>query len=290
METPETEYGLVNVDDLVRAKDHEEAFPYTDTTDCEGTIESYKKLKRIFPVVYILLKMEDKEVKAVIDGWKFVLFARAAGLKEIYACRLNVKPGDELVAAMVQLARTNHNSSMAIYWLIQKLWDKHYLGQGFRSDTTEEELDVPILVADGRRLNIYERIGLELNLTGNKVKQIRKAGMVNPLHLERVDLGKFSISQAYIKCLEEEKGIMPDVPSVKAPTYHTTATPTPVFAEPTTTADYTDNGEVETDTNDKQQPSSEKIDEASATAITVIEVRCPHCNELFKITHKNNSK
>lgn len=289
MKTPATSYGFVPVDEFIRAKDHEETFPYTDTTEFEGTNESYKKLKRIFPVVYVLLKLEGKDVKAVIDGWKYVLFAKANGISEIYACHLQIDDDRDIFSAMVQLQQTNHHSCYSLAHMIDKVLDKHWLGQGHRSDLEEKELDEPILTPDGRKLSIYQRIGLELNISGDKVKKIRKIKKVNSLHLERIDAGKFSLSQAYVKCLEEERGEMPDVPSVKAPTYHTTSTATPTFSEPTSTSDFTATEKAETTTN-SEQPAADEVTETSAPALTVIEVRCPHCQENFKITHKSNSK
>ncbi|MBL0309221.1 MAG: hypothetical protein IPP77_05955 [Bacteroidetes bacterium] len=257
-----TEYGLVNVDELTRAKDHETTFPYTDTTEFEGTNDSYKKFKRIFPVVYVIMNINDVPVKVVVDGWKYVVFARANGISEIYACELTVENQEDLIAIMIQLQRTNHQSYLALYYMIEALWEKHYLGKGYRSDLQENELDNPVEGADGKKETIYDRIGRELNLKPHKVKYLRKIGQVNKRQFIQMDSERPSLYKLYKACVSEQSGDAPALPAYKTPVYHSNATPVPVFTTPTPEANVVTHTSNSTGTNkvhaDSDQASSTK--------------------------------
>jgi len=304
--TLELKYKYVDVEELVRAKDHEEAFPYTDTSEYEGTIKSYEKHGRIFPVVYVSRYFTNHLQKHVIEGWKHILHARELGIKEVLCYEVSADTDEELIEIMVQLHKSNHESYAVLFWMIMKLWDKHHKGQGYRSDIKEEELDTPVAGKDGRRLNIYERIGLELNISGTKVKQIRKIGTVNPLHFERIEMGRFSLFQGYVECVRQEKGELVAVPKVKAPVYYTTTTQTPVFSEPSVTATPVFSSPVTTgakvlekSTTDtsliNESPTKQNAVSTTSSISSIISddvfvtltSTCPHCGE--EVTFKINT-
>lgn len=205
----------------------------------EGTLESFKEFDRVKPVYFIQKEIEGVKVKAIIDGYKYNCYAKQAGIEKIYACELSgFESDDELKLLMAQLQRNNHDSLIALFNMIQVLWPIYFKGPGYRSDLEEKELDEPTESKDGGKpLNIYERIGRQLNLSGNKVKHIRKVGLVNSLHFNRIETSRFTLYAAYLECVKEEKGEMPAAPAVKAPTFISTDTGVPAFSSPTTTAD-----------------------------------------------------
>ena len=229
-------YGYINPQEFQRDPEHAEYLPYEDSTEFESAVESFKKFDRLKPVYYIEVLIGGKRVKLVVDGWKYVMFAQKEGIEKIFACKLAIANNDDLVSILFQLQRTYHDSFMALYRMIQALWPKYFKGQGHRTDIKEEELDEVVLGPDGRRKNIYQLIGTELNLSGNKVKHIRKVGMVDPDHFERIEINKFSLYQAYLECIKEERGEEAPVPGVKPVHYITTSTGAPEFTTPTTTA------------------------------------------------------
>jgi hypothetical protein len=235
------EYGYVDPWEFERDKEHAAHLPYDDVTEFEGTTESYQKYDRIKPVYYVEFYDGEKLVKAVIDGWKFVVYARAQGIKKVFACKLNVGNNDDLLSIMLQLQRSNHDSYLALYYMIEALWPKYYLGQGYRSDLTNKEFEEDTENPKGKKPTIYQLIGRELNLKPHKVKYIRKIGKVNPRQFIQMDTERPSLYAIYNQCNNQEKGVMPEVPAVKPPTYHSTSTGAPVFTTPTTTADHFDN-------------------------------------------------
>lgn len=275
------EYGFEDNDVFEEDKGHSEHFPQEDDAEFEGTSESYKKYGRIKPVYYVEFEREGKIVKAVVDGWKYVCFAKANGIKKVYACKLCLGNNDDLLSIMLQLQRSNHDSCAALFAMIMALWPKYYKGPGFRSDMTDQQLSDITTEHDGKRLNIYQKIGRELNLSGNRVKHLRKIGLVCPLFFERIDVDRSSLYQAYLKCVDMEKGVMPEAPSVKMPTYFTNTTPVPQFSEPTTTDDNNPSynqdvntapvdstEDIDTDDNHEQHASSNSTEETYSTPVS----------------------
>ena len=291
-------YDYLSPWEFERDTEHAEHFKYDDAGEYEGTAESYRKFDRIKPVYYIEYLDGDKVVRAVIDGWKYVLFAREKGMEKIFACRLLVGNNDDLLSIMFQLQRSNYDSFMALYRMIQALWPKYYKGPGFRSDMTDTEIE-KVLLEDtgGRRMDIYRRIGIQLNLSGTRVKHILKVGKVNPLHFERIEIGRFTLFQAYQECVKEQNQQLPPVPTLKAPTYHTSSTPMPQFTKPDTTAgdvgvEYAEYTEVETDTGIPTTDADTGYDDipvGKVVAVTeeyfVVQGKCQHCGKetLLKI-------
>lgn len=287
-------YGYISPQEFQRDPGHAEHLPYDDSTEFESAVESFKKFDRLKPVYYIEVLIEGKRVKLVVDGWKYVLFAQKEGIEKIFACKLLIGNNDDLVSILFQLQRTYHDSFMALYRMIQALWPKYFKGQGHRSDIKEAELDEAVLGPDGRRLNIYQLIGIELNLSGDKVKHIRKVGMVDPDHFERIEMNRFSLYQAYLECVKEERGEEAPVPGVKPVNYISTHTGVPVFTAPTTTADITDGEYCEAEECSTGGETGVQKDAAEIPVGTVVEVteayiivkgRCQHCGKetLLKI-------
>jgi len=229
------EYDFLDPYIFERDKPHLKHLPYADDAEFEGTSESYRKFGRIKPIFYIQFERDGCIVRACLDGWKYLLYARANGIEKVYACKLSVGNNDDLLSIMFQLQRSNHDALMALYNMIMALWPKYFKGSGYRSDIREDELDIPTIGPDGKKLSIYQRIGLELNLSGNKVKFLRKVGTVNPLHFERIEISRFTLYAAYMECVKEQRGELQPVPAERPATYISTATPLPTFSEPSTT-------------------------------------------------------
>ncbi len=269
-----------------RGTEHGEMFRYKTIEEFENLQESYIKYDRFHPVYYEQREVEGKIVNAIIDGEKYHQFAIANNLEKVFACKITFEEEDDRLVVMAQLQRSCHDNYMALFNMIQALWQKHFKGQGYRSDITEDELNKATDSSDGKRLNIYDRIGKELFLTGNKVKHIRKVGMVNPLFFKQIEIEKFSLFQAYHECVKEEKGEMPEVPSVKAPVYHTTSTGTPVFSEPTTTADedFITQEPIAGSNGNNTQVESTKSDEEFVTVTST----CSHCGEEITLRINKN--
>jgi hypothetical protein len=281
------EYHYKDPREFERSPENEKMFPYKTIEEFEDLKESYAKFDRCHPIYYEERVVDDKVINAILDGGKYHQFSLDNNMEKVFACKLTFENEDDRIVLMAQLQRSCHDDYMALFHMIQALWPKHFKGQGYRSDITEKELEEGAIGVDGKRLNIYERIGKELFLTGNRVKHIRKIGLINSEHFERIEVSRFTLYQAYQECLKQEKGYLPEVPSVKAPVYYTTSTGTPVFSEPTTTAD----AEVVNDhdeTANSHNPMGEKpatTPESEELFVTVIST-CPHCGE--EITLKIN--
>ena len=288
-------YSYISPLEFQRDPEHAEHLRYEDTTEFESAVESFKKFDRLKPVYYIEVLIDGKRVKLVVDGWKYVLFAQKEGIERIFACKLAIGNNDDLISILFQLQRTYHDSFMALYRMIQALWPKYFKGQGHRSDINEEELDEAVLGPDGRRKNIYQLIGTELNLSGNKIKHIRKVGMVDPDHFERIEINRFSLYQAYLECVKEERGEEAPVPGVKPVNYITTSTGIPEFTSPTTTAgdnttvEYCEAEECSADTETDVQASASDIPVGIVVEVTddyvIVKGKCQHCGKqtLMKI-------
>lgn len=228
------EYQMISPNDLVRADEHNEAFSSPDEVEHEGTFASYEKYGRLNPVYYYERIEDGKTINACIDGWKAVVFAQKNGTEEISAYKLTVESAEDLVKIMIQLQGSDHGSYQSLFKMIQILWPIYYKGSGFRSDLQGKDTES----ADGgKRLNIYDRIGRDLHISGNKVKHLRKVGLVNPLYFERMEVDRCSLYGAYLNCKKEEKGEMSEVPTVKAPVYFSSTTAMPAFSKASTTAD-----------------------------------------------------
>lgn len=214
------EFGYIDPWQFERDKEHQEHLPYDDNKDFEATRKSYEKYGKAQPVQYVEYTDGDKIIKAVIDGWKYVVFARKAGLEKVLACKLNVGNVDDLLSLMLQLQISNHHTYIALFHMIQALWPKYCKGQGYRSDLSEEEYDKPVLGKDGKRLTINERVGQELNLKSHQVKYIRKIGMIDPQQFYQMDSERVALYKVYNECVSKAKGEKPKAPAARAPIHH----------------------------------------------------------------------
>lgn len=241
---------------LVRAEEHINAFQYPDKKDSEdpdekgseGIFDSYERYSRIKPVYFIERVIEGEKVNAVIDGWKFVEFAKSKNLDLIPACKLTIDNDLDVATIAIQLQNSKHNSYQERYKMIMNLWPFYYR-------KGKKNLEQPIeTTSDGKKLNIYDKIGRELFLSPTTVKHLHKIGEVNPLYFERLEKNKISLTAAYLACVGEEKNAEPGVPAVKAPVYVSSTTAVPVFSEssstdvpvaPVSETDTTENNETE---------------------------------------------
>lgn len=254
--TMEIEYKMIDPHDLERAQEHQDILVTDDAEITDAINQWFEDNGFLLPVYYVIREIDGHEVKVILDGWKKVLYAREKGIEKIQAVEIHAAE-EELTSIMVQLQRSGHNGLLALYHMAKALYPKHYRGQGYRSDLTYKELDKAEEGQDGRKLNIYERIGRDMGIrSGNKIKYILKVGKVNPLHFERIEISRFSLLQAFQECKKEEENFEPEVPKVKAPVYHTTTTPVPGFAKPDSTAgtfDYTSTSTAEVAPDEKTQ-------------------------------------
>ncbi len=289
------EYKMISPTDLTRADEHQKALPSNENEDCEGTIDSYKKYDRFHPVYFYVLLINGILVKKVIDGWKYVLFAIENKIDQIFACEITVDEPADVTEIMLLLQRSNHNSLLDLYNMIESLWPLYSKGQGYRSDLTDKELSVVISNPESEKpLNIYQQIGKLLCISGTQVKHIRKVGMVNMDYFERIESSRFSLYAAYLACKSEVEGVEPNVPSVKEPVYVSTATVTPVFSEQLSTSNQKVIPVYETALD--ENPSGSVLDQdvtatnAAPKPLTVT-VMCTNCHESFELTiDKNNMK
>jgi hypothetical protein len=209
------EYGMVEDPwSFERDPEHSEYLPYDNDATFEGIEESYRKYGKVFPVCYVEVLIDGMRKKFVVDGMKYVLHARKEGLKQVFACRLKVGNNDDLLSLLVQLQRSSHGSFQALFHMIMALWPKYYRGQGFRSDLqlTDEELNTHVLGPDGKRLTIYQRVGLAMNLAPSMVYMIRKIGLIIPRQLVEMEAGRTSPHKATCEAKRKEKGELPPAP------------------------------------------------------------------------------
>jgi hypothetical protein len=300
------DYHYISPWELTRAKEHIATLKYDDTTDFAGLTESYEKYDRFNPVYYVERDVEGELVKGVIEGWKYASYAQKVGKEQIFACKLDVENDEDLIMIMIQLQRTQHESLLALYYMIQALWPKHFKGPGYRSDIEEEGFDETEEIEErkeGRRPNIYERIGKVLYLSGTKVQHIRKVGMVNPLHFERIEIGRFSLLQAYQECVKEEKGWEQPAPAVKTPVYHSASTEEPVDTAPNSTPGTDANNQSDQPTEEDDMPTgtgkttgnNREIPEGSTASVAdeyiIVRGKCQCCNtETFMKIYKKDTK
>ena len=213
----EIEYKMIDPHDFERAQEHLDTLVTDDAEITDAINQWFEDNGFLLPVYYVIREIDGREVKVIIDGWKKVLYAREKGIEKIQAVEIQAAE-EELTSIMVQLQRSGHNGLLALYHMAKALYPKHYRGQGYRSDLTYKELDKATEGQDGRKLNIYERIGRDMGIkSGNKIKHILKVGDINPLHFERIEISRFSLLQAFQECKKEEENYEPEVPKVKAP-------------------------------------------------------------------------
>lgn len=222
------DYGLIDTDECFRSEEHTAMFNYSEEEEAEGTIESYIRFGRLKPVVGIIRMVNGKPLCALIDGNLYHEYAKAKGIKRLFACIITVNDQDDITKIMAQLQFSNHNSYMALFLIIQNLWPLFYKGQGYRSDLNDDQFDEQKTNSDGtRRPNIYEKIGKEIGLSGNSVKFIRKVGMVNSSHFKQIETTRHNLYAAYMACKNEVAGTEPAPPKPKAPTFIRTSTNNP---------------------------------------------------------------
>jgi hypothetical protein len=243
------ERGYVPREEFQRDPEHVAHMPDRDDNDFDDTEESYKKYGKLQPLYYIEFIRDGKRIKSVIDGWKFVRFAKRNGIDKIFAYKLNIGNNDDLLSIMALLQRSNHSDMMALYRLCEALWPKYFRGQGYRSDMADDELVKITSEHNGRRKNIYEKIVSVINLPANTVKFLLKVRRVNPLHFGRIEKSRFTLYHAYLECVAEEKGILTSIPVAKTPRIIKDMTKPPVFSEGTTTDPVTFSDPTTTDSN-----------------------------------------
>ncbi len=227
-ETENAVYGTINTADCFRSPEHTAMFNSTDKEGALGTNESYNNFGRLKPVFCFQRLIDDKPMCAIIDGNRYFEYAKVNGRTKIFVCIITINDTDEIVKIMAQLQFSNHNTYMSLFLIIQNLWPLFYKGQGYRTDLNDEQFDVEKPDGDGiNRLNIYQKIGKEIGLSGNAVKFIRKIGIVNPLHFKQIETTRHSLYAAYLACKNEVAGNEPAPPKPKAPTFIRTSTNNP---------------------------------------------------------------
>jgi len=221
-------YGTIDTIDCFRSPEHTTMFNSTEEEGAMGTNESYSKFGRLKPVFGIPHMIDDKPMFAWIDGDRYLKHAYINGITKIFVCIITINDKDEIVKIMAQLQFSNHNTYMSLFQIIQNLWPVFYKGQGYRSDLNDEQFDEEKPYGDGtKKLNIYQKIGKEIGLSGNAVKFIRKIGIINPLHYKQIETTRHSLYAAYLACKNEVSGNEPVPPKPKAPTFIRTSTNTP---------------------------------------------------------------
>ena len=275
------EYDYIDPREFVRDKEHSEYLPYDDKTDFEATTESYQKYGRIKPVYYIEFWDGNKQVKVTIDGWKYVVFARKAGIKKVFACKLKVGNADDLMSIMLQLQFSNHDSYFALFNMIQALWPKYCKGQGYRSDLDDEVYDSPLPGSDGKRLTVYERVAKELNLKPHQVKYIRRIGLTDAMQFVQMDTERVSLYKVYSECVRIKKGEQPPVPAVKPPVYHSTSTGAPQFTPPTNTGGSNVSTEYRESAESSQEPGEIPLGTVvgKTDGYIIVSGPCQHCGK-----------
>ena len=256
-------YGVINTEDCFRSEAHSKMFNDDQNAEPVGTIDSYLRNGRLKPVFGLLAKVNGKMILSVIDGNKFLDFAKSQNQEKLFACILLIDDWDEIIKIMAELQRSNHNSYASLYSIIESLWPIFYKGQGYRSDLNDEQYDEPRSKDDEeKKLSIYQKIGNVIGLSGNAVKFIRKIGQINPLHFKQIETTRHSLYAAYLACKNEATGVEPDAPKPKAPKYIRTSTnDRPEFNTTDNTANGSDHVEYSLDTpSDSGVLSSEDSD------------------------------
>lgn len=299
-QSPIAERHYISPDDLERDPEHAAHLPYTDEEEFDDTDGSYRQYGKLQPVYYFEYIRNGRRVRSVCDGWKYVKFARKNNIKEIFACRLNIGNNHDLVTIMFQLHRSNHSDMMAWYRMCEALWPKYFRGPGYRSDMKDDELANIRSEHNGKRKNIYEKIGGDLSMSANTVKFLLKVGRVNPLHFGRIEKSRFTLYHAYLECVAEEKGVLPSIPAPKEARIIKDMTQPPVFSESTTTGPVVFTSSTTTNDTYTQETDQAHCDhnagdhKVSAQAVIIaddekeliLEVTCPYCNRKFSITAK----
>lgn len=287
------EYKYVDPRTLVRSSKHRVMFRAKEESEVEGTIESFKLFDRLKPV-FTIDEYVDGEIKeAWIDGDKYMEYAVAAGIESVYVCKLTFEDESDIPRVMAELQTSHHTDLQSYFMMIMQLWPLYAKGSGYRSDLLEDEQNGE---GDSARDNIYTKIGKVLKISGTKVKHIRKIGMVNPIHFFRIEEGRFPMYAAYLECIKEERGEMPEPPAVKAPVYESTSTETPAFSAPTTTEQpaTTDSGQednsdvVPKEDNVSEETGTEEKTDTQSQGVRV-KAYCTCCNKVTEvIISKNN--
>lgn len=276
----------INPMEFVRDVEHMEHLPYEDNEVCEGTEESYEKFDRVLPLFYVQFLQDGKVVRAVVDGWKYIQFAKKEGKETVIACRLLVGNNDDLVHLMLQLQNSNHNTFLALFYMIMALWKKYAKGRGHRSDLDDAEANEAMEGPDGKKLTIYERIGLELHIKPHRVKYLRRIGMTSPLELINMEADRTALYKSYGESVRRIKGELPSAPQPKPVVTSATR------SVPDTRATTTSNG---SNGEGNYSPAQATGDVTSTVTVAgtvvsrnehqiVIKAICPHCNKPIFIT------
>lgn len=290
MKKVKKEYKYVDPKTLVRSSKHRVMFRTKEESEVEGTIESFKLFDRLKPVFTIDEIFDGVIKEAWIDGDTYMEYAIASGIESVYVCKLTFEDESDIPRVMAELQTSHHTDLLSYYMMIMQLWPLYSKGSGYRSDLLEDEQNEE---GDTARYNIYTKIGKVLKISGTKVKHIRKIGTVNKLYFQRIEEGRFPVYVAYLECLKEERGEMPDVPPVKKPVYTSTSTEVPAFSEPTTTETNTPNPEEDENSNadataddDSEAPDEEEnaqpIVQSHSQGVRV-KAYCTCCNKVTEV-------
>lgn len=209
------------------------------------TYEQFGKLKPIYVIQQVI---EGVTITYIIDGYKSRLVLEQMGITRLKVAVLNITEEKDIAQVIVELQKSHHTSLVEEYSTYETLYGVFEKGKGHRSDLTElsdndaEEPSASEDVKKARRENVYDVIGKMCGVSRNRVQYIIKVGRVNPHHFERIELERYPLYQAYLKCIAEEKGEEPPVPPAKAPVYVSDATQPPSY---TNTSATTHNGFTE---------------------------------------------
>ena len=199
---------------------HAKAFLDPATKDFFNYHDSIVTFRKVMPVAYI--RVGDK--KMVIDGWSYVLYANAKGLKTVLATEVTTASDEETTRLMLELQHSHHNTAEEEFKMYTWAFELLSKGQGHRSDLkrlaagnqtdANSSASDPDNTAKKRLLSIYDKIAkMTFAKSGKRVEYILKVGKVNPDYFERMD-GKerMSLYAAFLNCKDEEAGVMPEPP------------------------------------------------------------------------------
>jgi len=245
----------VRLSEVKRWRFHEKTFGSYEEMDLTDLNESFDKNGVVNEIVIAKLRYEEGTPQFLVDGFKKEKYYKLKGVEEINATVITVDDEEELKKLMVELQCTKHNSYSSLFAMINLLMPVYSVGQGCRSHLAGVEN------GEDKSLNLYEKIGKHLSISGNKVKQIWKVGNVNPLHFERIETSRMSLHTAYLECLGEEKGEGPVPPTVKQPVFHSNNTGAPEFNERDTTES--------TVTSQLEHKDSQAVDNSNDESINI---------------------
>lgn len=272
-------YELVKVDDLQRHPLHKQTFLDPEEKQpqqkwLERTVNRYGKLK---PVFYVEVDVDGQIQKQVIDGWATVDLYHKNGTESIVAAKVDLDSVEDIMQVMVELQFSNHNSLQEECKIYQALYDVFRKGQGSRTDLVEiekspEEVGIDKNEKKKRKDSIFQFIGKMTGASAKRVMYILTVGKLNPWYFERIENERYSLYAAYLDCKDEKKGVIPPVPTVKAPVYESDTTEIPEYTGTTSTDNQSEEAIATTDFD-------ESIESMKVTSASYLQPKVSIANE-----------